>query len=80
MDGDLAGAIEEYNTIVATAGINRTVAAQALVRIAECYQKLGDASANSTDEQILREYADQKDAADTAGWADPQRNGSARER
>ena len=43
VEGDLKGAIEEYKKVVAAAGSNRALAAQALVRMAECYQKLGDA-------------------------------------
>jgi Tol biopolymer transport system component len=62
VDGDLSGAIEEYKRIVATAGGNRAVAAQALVGMAECYQKLGDAQARKIYEQLLREYSDQKEA------------------
>lgn len=45
VDGDLKGAIEEYKKIVAGAGTNRALAAQALVRMAVCYQKVGDAEA-----------------------------------
>jgi Tol biopolymer transport system component len=61
LDGDLKGAIDEYRKIVAGAGANRALAAQALVRMAECYQKLGDSEARRIYQQILREYADQKD-------------------
>lgn len=62
VDGDLPGAIEEYKRIVATAGGNRTIAAQALVRMAECYQKLGDSESRAVYERVVRDYADQKDA------------------
>jgi Tol biopolymer transport system component len=66
VDGDLPGAIEEYKRIVAAAGVNRTVAARALVSMAECYQKLGDAQAQRIYQQIVREYADQQDAVAVA--------------
>ena len=33
-----------------------------LVRMADCYQKLGDAQARQIFEQVVRDYADQKDA------------------
>ena len=59
VDGDLKGAIEQYKKI-ATAG-DRAVAAQALVRMAECYQKLGDSDARTTYERILRDFADQEE-------------------
>jgi Tol biopolymer transport system component len=62
MDGDLQGAIAEYRKIVASAGANRALAAQALVRMADCYQKLGDSQSRVIYERVVREYADQKDA------------------
>jgi Tol biopolymer transport system component len=61
IDGDLKGAIEDYKKIVAGAGVNRALAAQALVRMAECYQKLGDAEAQKVYERVVREFADQKE-------------------
>ncbi|MBK5292530.1 MAG: PD40 domain-containing protein [Acidobacteriia bacterium] len=60
--GDLKAAIEEYRKIAAQAGSNRKVAANALVHMAECYQKLGDAEARKIFERVVRDYADQKDA------------------
>jgi len=62
VDGDLRGAIEQYKKVVAGAGTNRTLAAQALVRMADCYQKLGDAQARRIYEQLVRDYADQDEA------------------
>jgi Tol biopolymer transport system component len=61
VEGDLKGAIEDYKKIVARAGANRALAAEALVRMAECYQKLGDAQARKIFEQVVRDYADQTD-------------------
>src|SRR6266540_4329383 len=61
VEGDLKGAIEEYKKVIAMAGANRALAAQALVRMAECYQKLGDAQARAIYDRVVREYADQKD-------------------
>jgi Tol biopolymer transport system component len=61
VDGDLHGAIEEYKKIVASAGSNRRLGAQALVRMAECYQKLGDAESQKIYERIVREFSDQKE-------------------
>lgn len=63
VEGDLKGAIEEYTRIVAAAGNNRALAAQALVGMADCYQKLGDAEAQRVYQRIVRDYSDQKDAA-----------------
>jgi Tol biopolymer transport system component len=64
--GDLKGAIEDYKRIVATAGKDRAVAAQALLRMAEAYQKLGDAEAQRIYERLVHDYPDQKGAAKTA--------------
>src|SRR4051812_550392 len=66
VQGDLKGAIEDYKRIVANARGNRALAAEALVHMAECYQKLGDAESRKIYEQIVREYADQRDAVATA--------------
>jgi Tol biopolymer transport system component len=67
VDGDLKSAIEMYQKIVAGAGANRALAAQALVRMAECHQKLGhEAESRRIYERIAREFADQPESATTA--------------
>src|SRR5262249_45925915 len=66
VDGDLKSAIEQYKKIAARAGSNRGVAAKALLRLAACYQKVGDAEARKVYERIVRDYADQKEAAAVA--------------
>src|SRR3954470_20918538 len=58
--GDLKAALEQYRKI-ARSGI-RPLAAQALLHMAECYQKLGDTQSRGVYERIIKEYADQKDA------------------
>ena len=60
VDGNLKSAIEQYKK-VAQSGI-RPLAAQALMHMAECYQKLGDAESRKIYEQVVREYGDQKEA------------------
>src|SRR5262245_16397296 len=62
--GDLKAAIEQYKKIAA--GSDRVIAARALLRMAECYQKLGDAEAQRVYERLVREFADQKEAVATA--------------
>src|SRR5688572_28608908 len=62
VDGDVKGAIEDYKRIVATAGADRRLAAQALLRMAEAYVKLGDAQARMTYERIVRDFRDQKES------------------
>ena len=65
-NGDLKAAIATYQKIAAGAGSNHAVAAQALLREAEAYQKLGDAQAQKLYQQIVSQYPDQKDAANLA--------------
>lgn len=62
IEGDLKGAIEEYRKIAAGAGSSRQLAAEALVRMAECYQKLGDAEARAIFQRVVRDYADVRGA------------------
>lgn len=64
VDGDLKGAIEQYKK-VAQSG-NRPIAAQALLHMAECYQKLGDGEARKIYERIVREFGDQTQAVAAA--------------
>src|SRR5712691_952604 len=66
VSGDLKGAIKQYEAVVAKYGKDRAVAAQALLHMAECHQKLGDAESRKIYEQIVRDYADQKEAVTTA--------------
>ena len=62
--GDVKGAIEQYKQIVETYGkSDRPIAAQALLRMAEACQKLGDSEAQAIYQQVIREYPDQKEAA-----------------
>lgn len=62
VEGDLAGAIKEYEAIVsAYSQTNRPVAAQALLRVAEAYQKLDDARAQAVYQRIVRDFGDQAD-------------------
>jgi len=62
VDGDLRGAIEQYKKIAAQPGAGRATVATALLRMGQCYEKLGDAEtreARKAYEQVVREYADQ---------------------
>jgi hypothetical protein len=62
VDGDLKGAIQQYKTIAEKYKADHAVAADALVRMADCYQKLGDAEARRIYERLVRDYGDQKEA------------------
>ena len=66
IDGDLKGAIEDYKKAIAAAGNNRAFVAQALFRMAECHQKLGEAEAQAIYERLVRDYPDQQEVATAA--------------
>lgn len=63
LEGDLKGAIALYEKAVAEAKADRATAAKALIRMAECHQKSGNAESRKIYERVVREYADQKEAA-----------------
>jgi len=66
VDGDLKGAIEDYRAIATRQGVARDLASQALLRMAEAYQKLGDPQARLVYEQLIRDYPDQRQIVETA--------------
>src|SRR5712692_3164203 len=59
VDGDLEAAIQLYKNILTTYGSNRPIAAKALLRMGECYEKLGQTEAKNAYERVLRDYSDQ---------------------
>jgi Tol biopolymer transport system component len=64
VEGDLKAAIEQYKKL--SQGKDRAIAAKSLVRMAECYEKLGQTDAQKTYERVVREFADQADSANVA--------------
>jgi Tol biopolymer transport system component len=65
--GDLRAALQQYADIAARyAKSDRAAAASALLHMAECHAKMGDAEARKIYERILRDFGDQKDAAEVA--------------
>jgi Tol biopolymer transport system component len=69
VDGDLPGAIELYGQIAAKFGGHRAVAAQALLRMGGCYEKLGAAQAilaQKAFEKLVADYPDQAEAVSAA--------------
>jgi Tol biopolymer transport system component len=64
--GDLKGAIAQYEQLVRQFPNDRAVVANALVRMAGAYKKLGDAQSKTIYERVVREYGDQAGAAATA--------------
>src|SRR5512139_2416738 len=62
-DGDLRAAIAIYQRIVREFAGDRTLAAKALVQMGRCHEKLGSQEARKAYEEVLKEYAHQKEAA-----------------
>jgi tetratricopeptide (TPR) repeat protein len=70
VDGDLKGAIDQYQKIVAEfSGTDRAAVAKALVRMGQCYEKLGSAEARKVYERAVRDFPDQKEMAAMAQGA-----------
>jgi Tol biopolymer transport system component len=67
VDGDIAGAIEMYQSIAARfSATDRAVAAQALLRAGFAYEKSRDSRAHATFRRIVAEFADQLDVVAAA--------------
>jgi tetratricopeptide (TPR) repeat protein len=65
-EGNYPAAIEAYKRFLAQYGKDRALAAKALIRMGQCYEKLGDAESRKIYERVVREYADQKEAVAAA--------------
>ncbi|HWF09142.1 MAG TPA: tetratricopeptide repeat protein [Bryobacteraceae bacterium] len=62
--GDLAGAVQQYRSIVARAGTPRAVSARALLQIGLCQEKLGQRKeAYDTYRRLVTDYGDQTEIA-----------------
>ena len=59
IEGDLDKAIRLYQQIYDQFSGHRTIAAQALLRLGQSYEKLGNQQAKEVYERLIREYADQ---------------------
>src|SRR6266571_4182183 len=55
-EGDARGAIQIYQRVAAMPGVDRKLAAEALFRIAECQQALGNAEARKTYQRIVKDF------------------------
>lgn len=60
IDGDLEAAIQLYRQIAENNGGDRPVAARALLRLGECYEKLGQSGAQEAYRQVIENYPDQQ--------------------
>ena len=61
-EGKLDEAIQLYRRAAEAAGKDRALAANALVQLAACYEKLGNKESRKTYERVVRDYTDQKEA------------------
>jgi Tol biopolymer transport system component len=66
-EGDLRGAIQLYQRAASLPGVERKLAAEALFRIAECQQALGNSEARKVYQRIVKDFADQREVAARAG-------------
>lgn len=66
VDGNLRGAIEDYRAIAMRPGVSRDLASQALLRMADAYQKLGDPQGRAVYGQLIRDFPDQRQIVETA--------------
>lgn len=60
-DGELRQAIALYERIVREFSADRTLAAGALVRMGQCYEKLGSTEAERAYQRVVSQFADQTD-------------------
>jgi Tol biopolymer transport system component len=65
-DGNLREAIQMYERVVKQFASDRPLVARALVRIADCQEKLGQRDAAKVYERIVREFSDQADSVGVA--------------
>jgi Tol biopolymer transport system component len=65
-EGKLEEAMQLYRHAAGAAGKDRALAAKALMRLAAGYEKLGNTESRKIYERVLRDYADQKEAATSA--------------
>ena len=66
VEGNLEAAIATYQALLARPGTSPALAAAALVRMAGCYEKLGEPEARETYERVVSEYPDQRVQVDAA--------------
>ena len=65
-DGKLDEAIQLYQRITREHGSDRALVAKALLAMGQCYERLGSVAARQVYDRVLREFADQPEAASVA--------------
>jgi Tol biopolymer transport system component len=63
VEGDLKGAIELYQKAISQAAKDRPTAAQAWLRLGECFEKQGDKQARQAYERLVKDFGDSKEAS-----------------
>jgi Tol biopolymer transport system component len=66
VDGDLKAALKLYESVLETAKNDRPVAAEALLRMGQCHEKLGHAQARAAYERLVRDYPEQAEKVQVA--------------
>jgi Tol biopolymer transport system component len=66
VDGDLKAALKLYQSVLDSAKNDRAVAAEALLRMGQCHEKLGSAEARAAYERVVRDYPDQAEKVQVA--------------
>jgi Tol biopolymer transport system component len=66
VEGKLDEAVKLYADIAAKFKSDRPTAVRALIEMADCYEKMGQAKARELYEQVVRDYGDQSDAVSQA--------------
>src|SRR5436853_7348970 len=66
LDGDLKSAIALYEKTAREFKNDRATVAKALLRIGQCYEKLGAAESRKAYERVVREFSDQGEQAAVA--------------
>jgi len=63
VNGDLKGAIRQYENLIGKYGKDRGLVATALLHMADAYRKMGDAESQKIYQRIATEFADQPETA-----------------
>src|SRR5215468_4413875 len=66
VDGDLKGAIALYQQVLKEQAADRSLSAKVLLQLGSAYEKQGNADAKAAYQRIVRDYADQTEAASVA--------------
>jgi len=65
-EGNLEEAIQLYSQVVSDADAERKIRANAQLHVGICYEKLGEKKAKDAYQNVLKNFADQKDVVDEA--------------